>query len=159
MAPTLPGCPTNWGVHSPGGHSLQPPSPLAGHECKKSFLALMAVKSEHKWNTLCRSILNCWVNAFKKCFLCCQFPMPWLPTFLVWKAKALFEKTFRVLEINKWGRIFALFSSSTKGQKPPHLEADAEREHRWVLFCVSSSTQSISWWGEGIWEDRMVKQL
>lgn len=39
-----------------------------------------------------------------------------------------------------------------------------QREHKWVLFCVSSSTQSISWWEEGIWEEgiweeRMVKQL
>lgn len=158
MTPTLPGCPTSWGVHSPRGHDLQPPTPLAGHECKKSFLALMAVKSKQKWNALVdRFWIAEWMLSknifFVASFLCRDFQPFWL------ERQRHYFKTFRVLEINKWGRLSSLFSSSTKGQKPPHLDADTEREHRWVLFCVSSSTQSVSWWQEGIWEERIVKQL
>lgn len=115
-------------------HNLQPASPLAGHECKESFLVLMAVKSQHRWNTLCRSILNCWGNAFKNVFFVASFPCRGFQPFWLERRRHYF-KTFRVLEINKWGRFFALFSSSTKGQKPLHLDADTERAEMGFIPC------------------------
>ena len=72
------------------------------------------------------------------------------------KRQTHYFKTFRVLKsIN--GEVSLLrFWAEPKGQKPLLVDADTQREHRWVLFLVSSSTECISWWKEGIWEEELL---
>lgn len=151
------------GPHSWQGPYLQSPTTLAEHEREYN-----GCESKHKWNTLCRSILNCWVNAFKKHFLCLPiFLLFFFFSFYFFSAVASnpsglkgkerhYFKTFGVLKsINGEGSLLCFWAAQQDKSHPFWMQTHRESVGGFYFF-VSSSTECISWWEEGIWEEELL---